>query len=147
MTNLDEMLDDALKRKTEDPNVADAIVKVGDKSLTFRFTEMEPQVWAGCTLASIARNGVVIDALFGYDVTAAAVKAAPLSGVQIVDGSPVDLTPAQWSKLFGVLESAGFNSISDAVLAVNEDAQLQRMEQAKKALGDASKRKRPSHAN
>lgn len=147
MASLDELLDGALKRKVEDPNIADAIVKVGDESLTFRFTEMSPQEWAGCTLASVARNGVVIDALFGYDVTAAAVKAAPLSGAQVVDGELVELSPAQWGKLFGVLESAGFGSISDAVLAVNEDAQLQRMEAAKKELEGASKRKRPSRAN
>ena len=146
MTDFDALLDAALERKNDDPHTSEVTVTVADKPLRLRFSELDSRDWSRCTLSSPPRDGVIVDALFGFDVTSASELAAPMSGV-VVDGENVsELTLVQWGKLFAGISGRDRQSISDAVIAVNEDAQMKRMEEAKKAFEGASKRKRPSRA-
>lgn len=144
MTGLDELLDAALERKTLDPNTAIAVVTLQGEPIKLRFTELGGRDWAACTLASIPRSGVATDSVFGFNVTMAAELAAPKSGVRVVEDSETELTAEQWSRLFDAVDSTGRQAITDAVMAVNEHAQIARIHDAKKALEGLSKRKRPS---
>lgn len=147
MTDFDALLNAAFTRRTQDPHSAEVTLTVSGSPVLVKFTELDAKVWAACRLADIPRPGVVVDTLFRFNVTAAAMLAAPISGVRVDGDGEHEITPAQWQRLFDAIEAIDLQQITDAVIAVNEDAQMQRLESAKKVLEGASKRKRPSHAN
>lgn len=146
MTDFDALLDAALERKTNDSHTAEVTITVAEKPVRLRFTELDSRDWAKCTLSSPPREGVIVDALFGFDVSSAAELAAPLSGVAVDGDSETDFSLIQWGKLFKGISGRDRQQITDAVIAVNEDAQMKRMEDAKKLLEGESRRKRRSPA-
>ena len=144
MLDLDKLLDDAIARTADSPKTELAQVYVGDDLLTIRVSELDGDSWAACTTAHPPRKGVSIDQAFSYNLTAASKAALPLSAV-LVDGDEVQkLTAEQWSKLWRATDPQGRQAITDAVFAVNEHAQLARLDAARKGIEAASRQKRRS---
>jgi len=144
--DLEAALDAAIERKTNDPDTATATVTVSGEKLVLKFTELDGRSWADCTLAGVARANSLVDATFGFNVSTAAELAAPISGVRVDGDKETALTEQVWAKLFQAIDPRGRQAITDAVIAVNENAQIERINAAKKAMEGASKRKRPSRA-
>lgn len=146
MDDLDALLDAAVERKTEKLKSVMVPIVVSGKALTLKFTELSSREWARATMASPLRADVPLDEMFGYDVTDACERAAPMSGVLVDGDSEQKLTKAQWEKLFVGLEADDRGSITDAIFGLNEEAKLGRLMAAKKALGAKSVKKRISPA-
>ena len=144
--DLDKLLDDAELRATEKPEVASAEVYVGDQLLALKFTELDGDSWATCTMAHLPRKGVALDQAFSYNITAAAKDACVLSGVLVDGDDERELSVEQWAKLWRTTDPQGRQSITDAVFAVNEHAQLARLDAARKGFEAVSKRKLRSPA-
>jgi len=144
MLDLDKLLDEALQRSAVDTKAELAQVHVGDDLLTIRVTELDGDSWAACTTAHIPRKGVSIDHSFGYNLTAASKAALPLSAVLVDGDEDQKLTAEQWGKLWRATDPQGRQSITDAVFAVNEHAQLARLDAARKGIEAASRLKRRS---
>lgn len=147
MLDLDKLLDDAIARTADGPKTELAQVYVGDDLLTIRVSELDGDSWAACTTAHLPRKGVSIDQSFSYNLTAASKDALPLSAVVVDGDEDQELTPEQWSKLWRATDPQGRQSITDAVFAVNEHAQLARLDAARKGIEAASRLKRRSPAS
>lgn len=147
MLNLDKLLDEAVDRKADEPRTAVVDVFVGTQSLSLKFIELDGDQWAACTIAHQPRQGVALDHSFGYNLTAASKDAAAISGLLLDDEKERKLTPEQWSKLWRGTDAQGRQAITDAIFSINEFAEIERLNAAKKALEGASKRKPRSPAN
>lgn len=142
--NLDALLDAVPERSAETAMSADAEVFLDGQSVKFRFSELDSRVWAKFTLANPPRDDVPLDAVFGYNVTAATEAAAPENGA-LVDGDKVVAVSAeQWVKLFRRLDGRGRQAITDAVFSVNEKSHIDRLREASNFLKGGSKQKRSS---
>jgi len=142
--DLDKLLDDAIARSADEPKTELAQVYVGDELLTLRVTELDGDSWAACTIAHTPRKGVALDQAFSYNLTAASKDALPLSAVVVDGDDEQNLSAEQWSKLWRATDPQGRQSITDAVFAVNEHAQLARLDAARKGIEAASRLKRRS---
>jgi len=147
VSDLDAALDAAIAKRTAEPVTETVEVLVGDEVWFLRFEEMYSGTWADICASSPIRVDAPLDRNYGYNFTVATEKAAPLSGVRLVDGVVETLTSEQWSKLFAVLSGHDRSSVQDAVFKLNEFDPAQRLARAKKALRVASKQKRPLHVS
>ena len=140
--DLDKLLDAA------DARVADSrVTEVGEIHLagevvTLRFTELDGDDWATFTIAHMPRKGVPIDHSFGYNVSAAAKDALSKSAVLVDGDSEQKLTDEQWARLYRGTDPQGRQVITSGIFAVNESAELARIDAARKASEAVSKRKR-----
>jgi hypothetical protein len=146
MLDLDKLLADAEQRAADKPETATADIYVAGKLLTLKFSELDGDAWAACTMANLPRKGVPLDHAFSYNITAAAKSAAPLSGVLVDGDDELKLSDEQWSKVWRTTDPQGRQAITDAIFAVNEHAQLARLDAARKGFEAVSKRKPRSPA-
>jgi hypothetical protein len=144
MFDFDALLDEAISQEPQELNTVTVPVSVGGTTVTLKFTEMDPRAWYACTMPFPPRVDIPVERMFGYNLTDAALHAAVKCGVRVDGDEEVKLTPAQWGKLFKVLDREGISPIVDAIFGLNETGPLARLEAAKKAAMAASKKKQPS---
>ena len=144
MSSLDELLDAAVERVETERDTETVEVLIGGELWIFRFAVLDGVTWANVIAVNPMRPGSNIDARFGYNYDGAAVTAAPLSGVRVVDDESQALTAEQWSKVIKALSGHDFQKVTNAVWLLNEIAPGRRVSAAKKALTDATKKKAPS---
>lgn len=115
-----------------------------DQLVTLRFTRLPGNVWADIAARCPARIDAPVDRHFGYNMQAAALIAAPLSGVRMDGDTEVPLrvekatagTPAinQWADLFATIAGTEATQIESAIFDLNVYEPQQRVAQLKKEL-------------
>lgn len=115
--SIDDELDAALSTERD---FADLSINLNGKLRTFRFTQMDGMEWADLTDYYPAREGVLLDSRYGYNLRPLAKAAAPLCG-KLIDGDKhVALTEEQWEKLFKGQPGATVMRIGDVIWNLNE---------------------------
>jgi hypothetical protein len=96
---------------------------------TFRFEQVDGQIWSEITTRNPPRPGVNIDSKYGYNWTESAKQAATVNGVLVhkataEDGTETEelepVTPAQWGIIWELLSGHDFGEIVDVVWTMNE---------------------------
>jgi hypothetical protein len=100
---------------------------------SFVFEQVAGETWATVTAKNPAVGSGLIALRYGYDVHKVVQEIAPKSGVGLVDGEEVKLSPEEWADLFAVLDGHSIGLIADAVWYLNEWNPQQRIAKAKKA--------------
>lgn len=111
---------------------------------TLRFKQLPGSVWADISGRCPVRVDAELDTHYGYNMHKAAMLAAPLSGVWVVDGEEIPLrvenatqdTPAvdEWADLFATCAGSEAVAIHDAIFDLNVYGPQVRIYDAKKAL-------------
>jgi hypothetical protein len=86
---------------------------------TLRFAKLSPLEWADVTALYSPRDGSHFDASLGYNHHAAAVHAAKINGVEIVDGEVVKLDDEDWAAILEVASGWDIENIVTVVLDLN----------------------------
>lgn len=115
-------------------------VMVGGELLELTFTELPGMDWASITAKHPPRTNAPVDLRYGYNVHGVCADAAAVNGVVVQSGEPVEVEPAEWSDLIGVLSGHELNRVCDAIFLLNEWLPQQRVTAAKKASKGSSKK-------
>ena len=99
---------------------ADLSINLNGKLRTLRFTQMDGMEWAELTDRFPARQDVLLDARYGYNIRPLAKAAAPLCGSLLDGENEVALTVEQWEKLFKGQPGATVMRIGDIIWNLNE---------------------------
>lgn len=140
--DLDKLLDAADARVADSRATEFGEIHLGGELLTLKFTELEGEDWATFTMAHVPRKGVPLDHAFGYNVSAASKDALAASAVLVDGDSEQKLSDEQWARLYRGTDPQGRQVITSGIFAVNESAELARIDAARKASEAVSKRKR-----
>lgn len=116
----------------------------GDAFATLRFKALPGGAWAEIADRCPVRLDAEIDARYGYNMHKAAMLAAPLSGVWVVDGEEIPLrvenatqdSPAvdEWADLFATIAGSEAVAIYEAIFDLNVYGPQIRSYDLKKAL-------------
>jgi len=147
MLDLDKLLDAADERVAEKRVTELGEIHLAGELLTLKFTELAGDEWATFTMAHTPRKSVPLDHAFGYNVSAATKDALAASAVLVDGDSEQKLSDEQWARLYRGTDPQGRQVITSGIFAVNEAAELARIDAARKASEAVSKRKRRSPAN
>jgi hypothetical protein len=133
--SLDDDLDADVNR---DVDYADLNININGKLRTLRFTQMDGLEWAELTDHFPARQGVLLDSRYGYNLRPLSKAAAPLCGKLLDGDTEVSLTEEQWAKLFKAQPGSTVMRIGDVIWNLNEFLPTAAVEALKKGSTPAS---------
>lgn len=132
--SFEEQLDQDIDAQAElEPDHAITSVLINGKIRKLKFIQMDGLAWSDLCDRCPPRVGVELDTAFGYNVTAAIVLAAPLSGSVQSGENWVELAPDRWKKLIRSLPGAQLRAVGDAIFQLNQFGPAMAVLDAKKA--------------
>jgi hypothetical protein len=114
---------DRLTQKTAATKLREEIAELEDRERehmhTLRFTKLDGLAWADLTAIYAPRENSAFDQQLGYNHHAAAIHAAKVNGVELVDGETRSIDDDDWSTILEVASGWDVENIVTAVLELN----------------------------
>lgn len=139
MVGMVGFFDDLAAAKAAEREHDDVDVVLNGQLHVLRFTQMSGTEWAQEVVKHPAREGVVWDTSFGYNLHSVVRGVSPLSGSVLVDGEPEALDREHWADLLDALDGNAVQRIGDAIFGLNAWRPAKAVEAAKKALARSRK--------
>lgn len=112
-----------LTQKSEATKLREQIAELEDRERehmhALQFTKLEGLAWAELTAQYTARDNSAFDQDLGYNHHAAAIHAAKLNGVELIDGETRAIDDDDWATILEVASGWDVENIVTAVLRLN----------------------------
>lgn len=136
---MSELDDDLEADVVSEQDWIDVPLAINGKHHSLRFFRMDGLEWADVCDRHPMREGVPLDANYGYNLRSATPDAAERSGKWLIRGETVEVTAEQWAKIFKTQSGSVIKRIGDALFNLNQWLPDMAVAAAKKASEDESK--------